>query len=121
LAPLLVDFRLHAAILTYNVLSEFLDRHRQKDLETQFEEASAEDRRLQVRCSMPCCPAREEDKSEKKGNGKVHVSWKCKGDKCSSNHDNAIHYYCGHCFEDFIIRVGCCPKFLLENNYDLAA
>jgi hypothetical protein len=92
-APLIVDFRLHATILTYNVLSEFIDHGRQEQqLKKKFAKVSKPEE--VKRCFfIPSCPRL------------TTVYWKCLDSSCKTP-----HIYCDHCFKNIITKVGCCPE-----------
>ena len=94
LAPLIVDFRVHAAILTYNVLSEFLSQQTSKELENTFEEFP------QTEGNRPPCSWCRLNQEERET-----ASWKCT--VCTNTHN-----YCEKCYRGFVRKVGKCPKML---------
>jgi hypothetical protein len=129
IAPLIVDFRVHAAILTYNVLAEF---HRQritkKEVDETFKKSKPAGKENSTeKCCMPRCskktktegsgsPANSEEtttgcmSSRCRSDAKV-VLWKCSKEKCSGE-----HYFCDVCFKDFVTKLKECPTFLIGNN-----
>ena len=100
LAPLLVDFRVHATILTYSVLTEFLQ---QRLTEHEIEKKEIFERVHNVKsladgskCYRPGCKMlyyKEKD----------DVFWKCAKGSCQSEP------YCSDCFKKLIVKVGFCP------------
>ena len=101
-APLLVDFRVHAAILTYSVLSEF-DQQRltERDIEDKkiFERVDNEPSLAEgSECHRLGCKTLYSRESD-------DAFWKCTaaGNGCQSKP------YCNDCFKEFIVKVGFCP------------
>ncbi|XP_062501204.1 uncharacterized protein LOC134178354 [Corticium candelabrum] len=103
LAPLMVDFRVHAAILTYSVLSEFFQqRFTKREIKDKgiFEQVSGslteEPECFRTGCKRDDCK----------------VFWKCTNNKCNSG------AYCNKCFTNFIVKLGFCPTCSLKVDSD---
>ena len=93
LAPLLVDFRVHAAILTYSVRSEFNEqRFTTREIEEKgiFERVPREPECFRPGCKQVC-------RNDSDG------YWKCTKPECTSR------AYCNSCFTDLMVKVGFCP------------
>ncbi|XP_062501624.1 uncharacterized protein LOC134178751 [Corticium candelabrum] len=100
-APLLVDFRVHAAILTYSVLSEFFQqRFTEHEMEKKNIFKPVSNERLladECKCERPGCNViycKEKDE----------VFWKCTEKTCQSE------MYCSNCYKELIVKVGFCTK-----------
>ncbi|XP_062501585.1 uncharacterized protein LOC134178714 isoform X2 [Corticium candelabrum] len=100
LAPLLVDFRVHAAILAYSVRSEFCQQRFTKgEIEDKGIFRRVDEESMGEGCVRPGCKAVYSKESSV-------VFWRCitEDDTYACN----SKFYCNDCFENLIVKVGFC-------------